>query len=79
MATSYSPVVAIRFMNTKAPLMYQPCNRFCKDHQGTEPIRLVTIVDIMGRTVKRVTNKTSDSQITIPTRAAGERFYILWK
>ncbi|HNP21913.1 MAG TPA: discoidin domain-containing protein [Panacibacter sp.] len=76
--TSYSPVVAIRFMNTKAPLMYpNPATGFVKIIQGTEPIRLVTIVDIMGRTVKRVANKTSDSQITIPTWAMANGLYFV--
>lgn len=75
---SYSPVVAIRFTNTKAPLMYpNPATGFVKILQGTEPIRQITIYDIMGRTIQRVANKSSESQLTIPTWAIANGLYFV--
>lgn len=66
--TSFSPIVAIRNTNAKAPLMYpNPANGFVHIVQGTEPIRQINIYTVMGHTLLRLSNTNSQSNITIPT------------
>lgn len=76
--TSYSPIVAVRFTNAKAPLMYpNPANGFVKIAPGTDAIRLITFYDIMGRALLRVPNTVAGSTITIPTYTLSNGLYFV--
>jgi len=76
--TSYSPVVAVRYTNAKAPLMYpNPASSVVKIVPGTDGIREVTIYDIMGKKLLRVPNSTASETVTIPTAAyAGGLYFV---
>ncbi len=65
---NYSPVAAVRVSNSKAPLMYpNPANSYVNIAQGTDVIRQINIYNVVGRTVVRVPNTSSQSIIKIPT------------
>ncbi|QEC67241.1 T9SS type A sorting domain-containing protein [Panacibacter ginsenosidivorans] len=75
---SYSPVVAIRVTNAKAPLMYpNPANGFVNIAQGTESMRQITIYNVVGKAVIRIPNATSQSLVNIPTNTLANGLYFV--
>ncbi|MEP6845131.1 MAG: discoidin domain-containing protein [Panacibacter sp.] len=75
---SYSPVVAIRVTNAKAPLMYpNPANGYVNIAQGTEAIRQITVYNIVGKAVIRVPNTIAQSITNIPTFTLANGLYFV--
>ena len=75
---SYSPVVALRFTNSKAPLMYpNPATGYVNIAAGTDNIRQITIYDVMGRSLLRVPNTSSQGIIKIPTQTLSNGLYFV--
>lgn len=75
---SYSPVVAIRVTNAKAPLMYpNPANGYVNIAAGTETIRQITIYNVVGKPVIRVPNTVSQSIVNIPTYNLSNGLYFV--
>jgi hypothetical protein len=77
---SYSPVVAIRFTNSKAPLMFpNPAKTYVNIVPGTDSIKQVAIYDVMGRPVLKMPNAPAGT-INLPTgnMANGLYFVVIW-
>lgn len=75
---SYSPIVAIRVTNAKAPLMFpNPANGYVNIAQGTETIRQITVYNIVGKAVLRVPNTMSQSIVNIPTYMLANGLYFV--
>ncbi len=76
--TSYSPVVAIRFTNSKAPLLFpNPASAFVNIVPGTDSIRQITVYDIMGRALLKIPKNTSPGTIVIPTGTLSGGLYFV--
>ena len=75
---SYSPVAAVKVVNTKSPLMYpNPANTYVNIAQGTELIKQVTVYNILGRTIVRVPNTNSQGTLKIPVYALASGLYFV--
>jgi len=75
---SYSPIVAIRVTNAKAPLMYpNPANGYVNIAAGTEIIRQITIYNVVGKPVIRVPNSVSQGIVKIPTYNLSNGLYFV--
>jgi hypothetical protein len=75
---SYSPVAAVRVAHTKAPLMYpNPANSYVNIAPGTDLIRQVTIYNILGKTILRIPNTSSQGLLKIPTYSFANGLYFV--
>ena len=75
---SYSPIAAVRVATTRAPLMYpNPANSYVNIAQGADAIKQITIYNVVGRTVLRIPNASSQSIIKIPTYALSAGLYFI--
>ncbi len=77
-STTYSPIVAIRVTNETAPLMYpNPANTYVNIAAGTEQIKYVNVYNILGSTILRVSNPSSQGIITLPTYSLANGIYFV--
>ena len=75
---SYSPIAAVRVADTKSPLMYpNPANTYVNIAQGTELVKQVTIYNILGKTIVRIPNTSSQGIIKIPTYSLPSGLYFV--
>lgn len=75
---SYSPIVAVRASNAKAPLMYpNPANTYVNIASGTDQIKYISIYNVVGRTVLRIANTNSQSITKIPTYSLPKGIYLV--
>jgi hypothetical protein len=77
-AISYSPIAAVRYADTRSPLMYpNPANTYVNIEQGTDPIKQIAIYNIVGKTVLRITNTNAQGIIKIPTYSLSSGLYFV--
>ena len=75
---TYSPIVAVRVTNEKAPLMYpNPANTVVNIAQGTDLIKYVNVYNILGSAVLRIPDAGSQAIIQIPTHSFPDGMYII--
>ena len=75
---SYSPIVAVRVTNEKAPLMYpNPANTFVNIAPGTDLIKYVNIYNILGSAILRIPDAGSQGIIKIPTYSLANGLYFV--
>jgi hypothetical protein len=75
---SYSPIVAIRVTNSKAPLMFpNPANTFVNIARGTDVIKHINVYNILGGAVMRIPDAGSQAIIKIPTYTLPGGMYII--
>ena len=75
---SYSPIAAVRVTNAKSPLMYpNPANTFVNIAQGTDLIKYINVYNILGRTVLRIPDTSSQGLIQIPTHSFPDGIYFV--
>jgi Secretion system C-terminal sorting domain len=76
--TNYSPIVAIRVTNAKAPLMYpNPAGNIVNIAQGTETIRQITVYNIVGKVVMRMPNTIDQSIVNLPVYNLANGLYFV--
>jgi len=72
---SYSSIAAVKVVSGRLPLMYpNPANTYVNITQGTELIRHITIYNIVGKTVVKLSN-TNSKDIKIPTYSLANGLY----
>jgi hypothetical protein len=75
---TYSPIVAVRVTNEKAPLMYpNPANTVVNIAHGTDLIKYVNVYNILGSAVLRIPDAGSLAIIQIPTHSFPDGMYII--
>ena len=64
----------VRVNNSKAPLIYpNPAKTFINIAQGTDPLKFITIYDMMGKTLIRLNNASTGNIIQVSTSNLTER------
>lgn len=77
-SVTYSEVVAVRLTDSKAPLLFpNPVKGTLHVFQGTEPIKLMNLYDIMGRHVGSYNNSGSYNNINLPVSSYANGIYII--
>jgi hypothetical protein len=75
---SYSPIVAIRVTNAKAPLMFpNPANTSVNIARGTDVIKHINVYNIVGSAVIRIPDPGSQAIINIPTYSLPGGMYVI--
>lgn len=75
---SYSPIVAIRVSNSKAPLMYpNPANTYVNITQGTDLIRSISLYNILGKTIVRIPVTNLQGIIKVPVYSLAKGLYFV--
>lgn len=75
---SYSPIASVRITNAASPLMYpNPAKTYINIAQGTDVIKQITVYNIVGRTVLRIPNTSSQNIIKIPTYSLASGLYFV--
>ena len=75
---SYSPIVAVRVTNEKAPLMFpNPANTFVNIARGTDVIKYINVYNIIGSAVLRIPDASSQAIVQIPTHTFPDGMYII--
>lgn len=73
---TYSPVVVVRVTNSKSPQIFpNPASGIVHIAAGTEPVNMVTIYDVTGKAVTRITN--TQNVIDIPIAALSNGIYFV--
>jgi len=75
---SYSPIVAIRVTNGKAPLMFpNPANTYVNIARGTDVIKNINFSNIVCSAVIRIPDASSQAIINIPTYSLPGGMYVI--
>lgn len=75
---SYSEVVAVRVTDSRAPLFYpNPVKTTLHIYQGTEPIKVISIYDVMGRRLGSLNNTEGNAQINFPVSSYANGVYFV--
>jgi hypothetical protein len=75
---TYSPIVAVRVTNEKAPLMFpNPSNTYVNITPGTDLIKYINVYNILGKTVLKIPNTNSQGIIQIPTYSFSNGIYVI--
>jgi len=75
---TYSPIVAVRVTNEKAPLMFpNPANSYVNIARGTDTIKYINVYNILGQAVLRVADASSKAIVQIPTQSFPGGMYIV--
>ena len=75
---SYSPIAAVKVSNTKSPVLYpNPANNFVNIAPGTDLIKYINVYNILGRTVLKIPNTSSQGLIQIPTYSIANGLYFV--
>jgi hypothetical protein len=75
---TYSPIVAVRVTNEKAPLMFpNPANTFVNIAPGTDLIKYINVYNLVGAAVLRIPDASSQAIVTIPTHTLPDGMYII--
>src|SRR4030095_8864605 len=75
---TYSPIVAVRVTNEKAPLIFpNPANSFVNIARGSDPIKYINIYNILGSAILRIPDASSQAFIKIPTQSFPAGMYII--
>jgi hypothetical protein len=75
---TYSPIVAVRVTNEKAPLMFpNPANTYVNIAAGTDLIRYVNVYNILGSAVLKIPDAGIQGIIKIPTYSFANGLYVI--
>jgi hypothetical protein len=75
---TYSPLVAVRVTNEKAPLMFpNPANNSVNIARGTDVIKYINVYNILGSAVLRIPDASSQAIIKIQTNTFPDGMYII--
>ncbi len=75
--TSYSSIVAVRFTDAKAPLLYpNPAAGFVNIAPGTEPVKETIFYDVMGRVLLRL-KQSATGLLNVPVNTLSNGLYVV--